>query len=1084
MGALLAHLPVMLGYLVQHRLFGCCKIVSIDGGRIEVRLCDSGGRRLFSRQALEGGDFKRSTLHSGALAIGPHGQCTISGIVGADPSGPKQYRIAYEEDGLSAIVSEVELLPLPASLTDSLDNRLLEGRTDPYSVFGARHKLMVALARYNRQVGGLRALLASRIDLHPHQAFVAGTVILDPVRRYILADEVGLGKTIEAGIILHDLLSRQPNARILILTPGPLTRQWLCEMYSSFGGQGFKLADLHPIESIALSSWSKVICSTNYALDGLDEDLLDNHWDLVIVDEVHHLLDAPHLYELVHGLSLKSRDLLLLSAVPVRRRESELYRLLALLDPRTYSADGTGESAFLEIYSAQEQLGRRLNLLSHDLADLDAGEATFDDVVARFERLLSLPVLAKDTQLLEMFAAAEATPESVGSIASDAHQIISDRYRVNRRILRNRRERLISQDRLTAIKRRSLLLPFEPDQIEADAVRAVQVLLADLAATNCSRDIVRPFSRILLQALCDADAILDLLRTAHSANSATVNSYGLEMLNAVVGLGGERWPILLDTVCAGVKAHLNSNLLAEAIRCATNWRKSSSSHARLDQIADLLRAEIAEGRKTLIFAGFPGVADRLANALRERIGDTVVTEFRTNMADMDKEESVRRFRTMPSIAVMVSDESGGEGRNFQFAHSLVHFDLPWQPAVIEQRIGRLDRLGRETVSCEVVSHVCINSDGWESGLYICYDEGLDLFGTSVSGLEFALRHLQDRIIDAALAGGRDDLIDLAPLLKDSAAEERVRDDSEALLDEASYHAVRAERFVRHPSAEVEPLLETSFLDYFRALSGGKGVSRFRHGDGSEEVWTLRPDDIPHGEITIVDKDAAGELAKRVGTFRRTVAQSHRDFEFFTYGNPLFDAIVAALGQKLTGRTYAVSCQAPGVASFIGLEVVIAARPRLEGADISPSLFNLAEALFGTRRRPLFVPLTAGSIVDGPTLGSLRASLSTDGGGARWRDLSGEEVQQLVHREGGDLAECLRTANETAIPNARELFAEELAVPVQEELDRAHLHLRQLNIVGDAASASEARMLERYCALIEQWEIVVDGIGFLAVNIRS
>ena len=183
----------------------------------------------------------------------------------------------------------------------------------------------MALVRFNRQVGGLRALLASRIDLYPHQAFVAGTVILDPVRRYILADEVGLGKTIEAGIILHDLLSRRPDARVLVLTPGTLTRQWLCELHSSFGGQVFKLADLHPIERVDLRRWSKVICSTYLALGDLGEDLVAVAWDLVVVDEVHHLLSAPHLYELVMRLSRSARDLLLLSAVPVRRRESPTF---------------------------------------------------------------------------------------------------------------------------------------------------------------------------------------------------------------------------------------------------------------------------------------------------------------------------------------------------------------------------------------------------------------------------------------------------------------------------------------------------------------------------------------------------------------------------------------------------------------------------------------------------------------------------------------------------------------------------------------------------------------------------------------
>ena len=284
----------MLGYLVQHRLFGCCKIVGIDGGRIEVRLCDSAGRRIFSRQAIEGGDFKRAVLPAGSLAIGPHGHCAINGMTQSDGVGPRHYRITYKDDRLGATVSEIELYPLPAGLTDSLQSRLLQGRADPYFLFAASERLLGALARFNRQVGGLRALLASRIDLHPHQAFVAGTIILDPIRRYILADEVGLGKTIEAGIVVHDLLSRRPDARVLVLAPGPLTRQWLCEMHSSFGGQGFRLADLHPIESIDLGRWSKVICSTNLALDGLDTELCAASWDMVVVDEVHHLLSAAH----------------------------------------------------------------------------------------------------------------------------------------------------------------------------------------------------------------------------------------------------------------------------------------------------------------------------------------------------------------------------------------------------------------------------------------------------------------------------------------------------------------------------------------------------------------------------------------------------------------------------------------------------------------------------------------------------------------------------------------------------------------------------------------------------------------------
>lgn len=162
-------------------------------------------------------------MHSGARAEGPYGKCTVSGHIDHGPANARDYRVVYG-DGLNATVSETDLVPAPVGADDTLTARLLGGRSDPYALFSARHRLLVAINRCNRQVGGLRALLASRIDLHPHQAFVAGTVILDPVRRYVLADEVGLGKTIEAGIILHDLLSRRPDARVLVLTPGPLTR--------------------------------------------------------------------------------------------------------------------------------------------------------------------------------------------------------------------------------------------------------------------------------------------------------------------------------------------------------------------------------------------------------------------------------------------------------------------------------------------------------------------------------------------------------------------------------------------------------------------------------------------------------------------------------------------------------------------------------------------------------------------------------------------------------------------------------------------------------------------------------------------
>ena len=1082
-------LVVVLGYLLRHRTFGPCKVVQMKPNAFEVKFCVSGERKIFSAQALQAGDFSRSILSIGDQAIGPRGLCEVIrqpslGKATGQPSPPYIYPITYKEDGLAATVSELELMPLGVSHNDTLQSRLLQGRTESYLQFAARHKLMNALSRLNRQVGGLRSLLAGRLDLHPHQAFVSGTIVLDPIRRYILADEVGLGKTIEAGVVIHDLLSRRPEARVLVLTPGPLCRQWLCEMHSSFGGQGFKLADLHPIDDVDLRRWRKLICSTAYALDGLDEALLNVNWDMVVIDEVHHLLNAPHLYALVQGLSHRTRDLLLLSAIPMRRREAELFRLLALLEPDLYREGGQAEKRFLEIYASQEALGRRLNLLARDLADLDAGEAGPEEVIERAERLLSLPILEGDRDLENLIETARAAPQEVGVLCRRIHTEVADRYRVNRRILRNRRERLISQERLTAIHRRLEVHEYLPDQIEEEAFAAVEALLVELASSNAPPEIVRPFARIVLQALSDAQAIIRVLEALSSAKAAKVNAYGLELLNSVVGLGGGSWKRLFETACAGVAGHIVPQTLQHALRRAKAWARSSSSQGRQTALIALLAAEIAAGRKTLVFAGFPGSAERLVVALRQRFGRAVVAAFTSDMEDADKEESVRGFRADPRVLVMVSDESGGEGRNFQFAHSLVHVDLPWQVSVLEQRIGRLDRLGRDLVSTEVTSHVLANATAWERGLLACYSDGLHIFENSISGLEFALRDLQDRMLNAALTSGQDGLLGLSPEIAQAVADERTKDQGEALLDEASFHAIRAERFSRARVDGIEEAIETAFIEYFRHLGAPKSVWPHKNHDLTEGVWCFRPDDLRHGEINIVDRSPAGELGKRIGTFRRDIAQRALDLEFFSYGNPLFDAVAAALTSRLTGRTYAIICRAGGFGSFVGVELILAARPDLGALTNSPSLLNLADAIFGDRRRSIFVPLLEGQVFDPATIEAVRNGLNLAKKGTQWQDLDGAAVQRLAAAQGGDLAGCVQRALSHDLQDARAVFAAELDEAVAHEVQRVEEHCRFLAQRGGDEAATELEELARYAAVLQGWNLVIDGIGFLAINPRA
>ena len=246
----------------------------------------------------------------------------------------------------------------------------------------------------------MTALLSARIDLLPHQAFVAGTILDDRRKRYILADEVGLGKTVEAGIVIHDLLSGNPEARVLIVCPGTLTEQWLCEIYSKFGGQVFTLIDLHAESEIKWAQTNRVIVSTAQVLQFASAPILGQMWDLVVIDECHHLLSAPYLYEFASKLSRGAKSLLLLSAIPAQQKEEEYFKLLALLEPDRFSLDRPESfENFRNMYESQASLSRRLQPLIIRLRGLATGEYSFDDVVRQITRLLDLPILATDERL-------------------------------------------------------------------------------------------------------------------------------------------------------------------------------------------------------------------------------------------------------------------------------------------------------------------------------------------------------------------------------------------------------------------------------------------------------------------------------------------------------------------------------------------------------------------------------------------------------------------------------------------------------------------------------------------------------------
>ncbi len=476
---------------------------------------------------------------------------------------------------------------------------LISGQAGPPSAFALRTRVVRLEAL--RRADSLGALLSSRVHVLPHQVGAAGRILADRMPRFVLADEVGLGKTVEAGLVFAGLRQLGIAERVLVIVPEHLAFQWLAELFHKFNAL-FTLLTPERIESLggaeaALARSPHAIVSfealrADAALAGAAADL---PLDLVVVDEAHHLADDA-LHDAVAPICRASFGVLLLTATPVRLDPREYFRLLALVEPvPTTSLEG-----FLVRLEQHEGFARVARAL------LAGGPV--EDAIAELRKL------APDDEAF----AKRARPSREALLAH-----LADRYSLSARLVRNRRVK-----------------------VGAFTARVLR-----------REDVPEGAKRSALVALC-------------------------------ARLAKEREKVLV----------FGSDV--EALR---------------DLQAALRQAQGEAGLEALLYDDAPSLE------ARDRL--------------------VARFRDPDGPMVLLSGESGGEGRNFQFAHHLVCADLPDSPLVLEQRIGRLDRLGQAK---PVEIHVPVEP-GEEAFLADLYQQEIGIFDEPVGGLDAVLASLPEEL---------------------------------------------------------------------------------------------------------------------------------------------------------------------------------------------------------------------------------------------------------------------------------------------------------------------------------------------------
>lgn len=820
-------------------------VISVDRSRIGVRFPVSGEQRLYS---LGTGVLKRVQFQVGeTVALRAGGTLTIEAVM--EEGGLLSYTSGAQtvrEDALS----DLTRITLP-------QERLMAGQADPNEVFDLRLRTLKAQARFRQSE--VRGYLGGRLELIPHQFYILDQVARRPIPRVLLADEVGLGKTIEACLILQRLLLTGQAKRVLILVPESLTHQWFVELLRRFN-LWFSLYDearcvaceeSDPGQNPFLAT-QLAICSTSFlapppaspaailssapavsdrvgeanpnregddrdddeneggvpgeaASPGRGEQAIAAGWDVVVVDEAHHLewseTQASPAYQLVEQLAQRCPGLLLLTATPTQLGVEGHFARLRLLDP------------------------------------------------ARYTHLPRFRTEAKE----------------FGRVAEISEKIIESTE--------------LSERDLHTLKR---IFTRDPDR------------LATLLDAFNRRE---PGAR---------DALLRTLLDQHGTGRVVFRNTRA----AIAGFPRRSLEsVILPAPAPAWLARVGREALAEEAGTDRTLRYAFRDDPRVPWLVELMRRLAPE--KILLICRTARKVAALEAALKE-LTNASIGLFHEGLALVQRDRQAAWFAEPGGAQLLLCSEIGSEGRNFQFSHHVVLFDLPLNPGLIEQRIGRLDRIG-QTGTIRI--YVPVIAGGAEALLLDWYHRGLDAFETPLQGGSECIEPFRERLLEAmastatatgGLPAGWNELVaETATFRKKLAV--KLRNGRDRLLEMNSFDATVASRIVDQVRAvDADPFLRTflpELLDHF-------GVRIKEHEEG--DVF-LDPSHAYIEGFPSIPRD--GMLA----TFDRKRALVREDIRFLSPDHPLVrDAMELLVGSQ--GGTTAFA-HLPSTTPNLLLEVV-------------------------------------------------------------------------------------------------------------------------------------------------------------------
>lgn len=711
----------------------------------------------------------------------------------------------------------------------------------------------------------LLAPIESSVIPLPHQIKALSRAINGDRVRYLLADEVGLGKTIEAGLILRELKLRGVIKRTLVIAPKGLVTQWVSEMRFHFG-ETFHLVlpdDLKSLNRVlsvsnsddeysnnhkpqrthenAWQMFSQVVVPmdsfkpldkrrgwTSEQVDeynqGRFEDLISANWDLVIVDEAHRLggsTDQVARFKLGQGLSEAAPYILLLTATPHQGKTDAFHRLMSLIDEKAFPDISSISRERVQPYVIRTEKRRAIN------AD---GEPLFKP---RCTQLIPVSWNEKHRdQKLIYEAVTEYVREGYNQAIREKRSYIGFLMILMQRLV-------VSSTRAirTTLEKRLEALQSPPEQLT------------------------------LFPGLSDEEwADMD---------------------------GQEQIDTLLSTHLKALKNERSEvKLLLEA---AARWERTGSdakAEALLDWIYRLQAEENDSELKVLIFTEFISTQEMLRQFLSERGFEVVCLNGSMGMDE--------RKRVQESFAekarILISTDAGGEGLNLQFCHVVINYDIPWNPMRIEQRIGRVDRIGQTRI-VRAINFVIEDSvehrvrEVLEQKLAVIYEDfGVDKTSDVLDSAQ-AGRMFDELYVEAILNPERiEDSVDsVVARIQDEVRE--VRSSTSILGTTEELNPEEAKRLMAHP---LPHWIERLTLSYLASHSG--------KAERKGKTWNLTwPDGEIYSNVVFSIKDAELAPTARYVTLedsriRSLVARLNR----FVSGQPVPVVSIKGISKEIHG----------------------------------------------------------------------------------------------------------------------------------------------------------------------------------------